>query len=111
MPAEPITSFMLRCRLEELVTGVIDLAEFDEWLTGEAWEAARLDPDAADLSGHIGLLIDEYSGGAWTWGELKDRLQQAASTVVVSWGGPPQLRISTGATSQVIPEVALAGRG
>ena len=72
--AEPVNAFILRCRLEELLAGAITLAEFDEWLTGGAWDNADIDPDAAEMAAHVGLLIDEYSSGAWTWAELKDRL-------------------------------------
>jgi hypothetical protein len=110
MTDAPVTAFLLRCRLGEMLVGAITLAEFDAWLTQVTWDADHIAADAAELASHIGLLIDEYSGGAWTWAELMDRLAAEATTIVVAWGGSAEPRITTGATSSVIRELDLVAQ-
>jgi hypothetical protein len=110
MTDAPVTAYLLRCRLGELLAGAITLADFDEWLTQATWDADGVAPDVAELACHMGLLIDEYSGGAWTWPELRDRLATEATTIVMTWGASAEPRITTGATSPVIRELDLAAQ-
>lgn len=108
--ADPmLTSLLLRQRLEEVVLGETSMVEFDAWLTGAAWDERDVAPDTRQLAAHVGLLIDEYTSGAWTLPELKSRLLAAASTAVVSWGGAVPSPVTTGATSMIILETALVG--
>lgn len=104
-----LTSLLLRRRLEEVALGEVSLAEFDAWLAETAWDERDVAPDAQRLAAHAGLLIDEYTSGGWTLPELKSRLLVIASNAAVSWGGAVLSPVTTGATSLVILETALAG--
>jgi hypothetical protein len=108
MPVVQVSALLLRQHLLDLLGGAMTLPAFDEWLTEATWDESNIAADAIGLAGHVGLLIDEYSSGAWTWPELRDRLRDAATSASVAWGDAPVPHVTTGAASPFIRELVLA---
>ena len=103
MPGTPVTAFMLRERLTDLLEGKVTLGEFDEWFAVHTWDDDDVALDARQLANRVELVLAEFTSGHRTWHETREDLEGLARRADVTLGGAPSgMRIigsATGMTS------------
>jgi len=109
MPDSLVTAFTLRQHLLDLLLGETTLLEFDEWFALQTWDDSNVALDTRELAAEVELVLAEYTGGHWTWAEVRSHLQDLAQRVAFSWGASAV--ISTGSVAgEVIRAAAPALR-
>ena len=108
MPDGPVTELSLRLRLLALLRDRISLVEFEDWFIDSTWDETHVSLDALELARNIELVLAEYTGGAWSWPELRDHLSDLAQEATVTWASEPVSRVTSGSTGSVIRELVLA---
>jgi len=101
----------VRDKLRAVLSNVLGLDEFADWLAQVSWTMHRdSEPSAQDLVSSIQLLLDEYEAGALTHQELHDEfsalLDQLVISVSITVTGAHAIRpaVST-ATAYLVPEL------
>jgi len=108
VPDGPVTELSLRLRLLALLRDRISLVEFEDWFIDSTWDETHVSLDALELARNIELVLAEYTGGAWSWPELRDHLSDLAQEATVTWASEPVSRVTSGSTGSVIRELVLA---
>lgn len=108
MHGTPVTAFVLRERLIDLVEGTTTLAQFDEWFAVHTWDDSNVAFDARWLAGRVELVLAEFTSGHRTWQEVREELERLAHRIEVTMGGAPirTTGSTTGTTIQAsLPEL------
>jgi hypothetical protein len=101
-----VSEHHMRQALSRYLSGEVSLAEFQEWFVPRAWEALGEGGPAADIAGHIELLLAEFTGGYQDEIELRLALKNYADAPMVLLREPDQKFAIYWSTSSVGAEIS-----
>ncbi len=76
----------IREAVTQYIAGRLALRQFQEWFASHTWNIdsrAGADDNLRRLANDVDLLLAEFSSGHWTEQELKDKLREHRSGVVI----------------------------
>lgn len=86
MSEVPVTAYVLRERLADLVDGQLSLDEFDDWFAVNTWDDSNVSLDARQLASRVELVLAEFTSGHWSWDEARLELTGLAQRMQAVWG-------------------------
>lgn len=105
MAGTPVTAYVLRERLTDLLDGNLTLEQFDEWFSLSTWEDSDVSFDARQLVSRVELVLAELTSGHWTWPDVRLELASLTHRMQGVWGDATVT--TTGATVGEVIRVAV----